>query len=75
MADEDRFYKINPKDKIWWVESGDMKDEFLFTFDKKTIYDLFKDYKKLTKKQRALFDKENPFWHDFMNGKLKPLED
>lgn len=72
---ENNFYKIEPSDKIWWVESSDgMKDEFLFSFDKKKIYNLFNDYHKLSKKQKKLFDKENQFWHDFMNGKLKPLE-
>lgn len=72
--EENRFYKIKPTDKIWWVEPNGTKDEFLFSFDKKKIYDLFSDYHKLTKKQKAIFDKENQFWHDFMNGELKPLE-
>lgn len=74
MAEDDKFYKKEPTDKIWWVEPDGTKDTFLFSFDKKTIYDLFRDYHKLTRKQKAIFDKENPFWHDFMNGKLKPLE-
>lgn len=76
MAEENSFYKINDSDSIWWVENSEQKkDQFLFTFDKKKIFDLFFDYPdKLTKKQKELFDKENPFWCDFFNGNLKPLK-
>ena len=37
-----------------------------FTFDGKTVYNLFRDYPgKLTKEQKALFDAENPYWADY----------
>ena len=76
MADAGNFYKIESDDKIWWVEPDGEKDKFLFSFDKKEIFDLFHDYPdKLTKKQKELFDKENPFWRDFFSGKLKPLKE
>lgn len=64
--DKQRFYKNNRGDKIWWVDSSDTVGEWLFTFDKKTIYNMFSDYPgKLTPEQKELFDKENPYWAEF----------
>lgn len=60
------FYKQNESDTIWWRDRLDAVGEFLFSFDKKTVYNLFRDYPyKLTKQQKAIFDKENPFWAEF----------
>lgn len=64
--DKRRFYKNNRGDKIWWVDSSETVGEWLFTFDKKTIFNMFSDYPdKLTSEQKALFDKENPYWAEF----------
>jgi hypothetical protein len=44
--------------------------EWLFTFDKTNIFNMFQDYPhKLTKKQREIFDKENPYWADFFKDR------
>lgn len=60
------FYKNEPGDKIWWLEDTDKIGEFLFSFDKKKVFNLFRDYPQaLTLEQKELFDKENPFWADF----------
>lgn len=60
------FYKNEPDDKIWWIEDTDRIGEFMFSFDKKKIFYLFRDYPQaLTPEQKELFDKENPFWADF----------
>lgn len=60
------FYKNEPTDKIWWVTNLDTVGEFLFSFDKKKIFNLFQDYPwKLTAEQKELFDKENPYWANF----------
>lgn len=66
-----RFYKENPNDEIWWVENGhECKGEMMFSFDKKTVFNLFQDYPyKLTTEQKALFDKENPYWKDFFKDR------
>ena len=62
------FYKNNKKDTIYWVDNYDIIGEFLFSFDKKTIYNLFRDYPyKLNKEQKEIFDKENPYWADFFS--------
>lgn len=59
------FYKHDKNDKIWWVQSQVM-DDHRFSFDQKKIFDFFKDYpKKLTKKQKKIFDKECPELADF----------
>ncbi len=66
------FYKNNKKDTIYWVDNYDVIGEFLFSFDKKTIYNLFRDYPyKLNKEQKEIFDKENPYWADFFSDRNK----
>ena len=65
------WFKENKNDKIWWLDNGDeVKGEFIFSFDKKTEFNLFADYPyKLTKEQKAVFDKENPDWADFFKDR------
>lgn len=66
------FYKENPADKVWWCDEIDDENssliigEYLFSFDKKTVFNLFRDYPwKLTLEEKQIFDKENPYWRDF----------
>jgi len=60
------FYKKNENDKIWWVDNIGTVGEHLFSFDKKQIFNLFRDYPyNLTKEQVEIFDKENPYWAEF----------
>ena len=60
------FYKNKPSDKVYWIDNVGVIGEFLFSFDKKKIYNLFRDYpQKLTKEEKIIFDKENPYWADF----------
>lgn len=64
------FYKNNDTDIIYWVDNVDSIGEHLFTFDKKHLFNLFADYPhNLTPKQRAIFDKENPYWADFFKDR------
>ena len=64
------FYRDNPTDKVWWVSNTDTFGEFLFSFDKKTVFNLFVDYPhKLTKEQKKIFDEENPFWANFFKDR------
>lgn len=63
---QNNFYKKKETNQIWWVENGDTVGEWLFSFDKKRIFNMFSDYPwKLTKEQKEIFDKENPFWEAF----------
>ena len=65
MEQSNKFYKNYEDDVIWWVES-EYKGEWLFTFDKKTIFNMFADYPwKLTPEQKKIFDEENPDWAEF----------
>ena len=60
------FYKNEPMDTIWWVENCGMVGEWLFSFDKKKIYNMFLDYPyNLTAEEKEIFDAENPFWKEF----------
>ena len=62
------FYKNNEDDKIWWVDYVDYFGFQAVSFDKKKILFIFGDYpKNFTKEEKALFDKENPYWANFFN--------
>lgn len=66
-----KFFKNNPSDRIWWVNNlGETVGEFLFTFDKKKIYNLFRDYPdKMTPEEVEIFDRENPYWANFFSDR------
>lgn len=67
---DDIFYKENQTDQIWWIDTFDRVGEFLFSFDKKKVFNLFADYPhNLTPEQKAIFDKENPYWKDFFKDR------
>ena len=67
---KNNFYKENDKNQIWWIDNPEKIVEYLFTFDKKKIYNLFEDYPhKLTKEQKEIFDKENPYWKEFFKDR------
>jgi hypothetical protein len=71
MEQLNKFYKNNPSDRIWWVDNAEeVKGEWLFSFDKKEVFNMFRDYPhKLTQEQKAIFDKENPYWADFFKDR------
>ena len=65
------FYKENKNNKIWWVDNSGIKvGVHEFSFDKKKIYNLFRDYPyNLTKEEKKIFDKENPYWAVFFKDR------
>jgi hypothetical protein len=70
VEQSNNYFKHNPTDAILWVDTSDRDGEFIFTFDKKTFFNLFSDYPdKLTPEQKKIFDKENPFWADFFSDR------
>ena len=58
---------------IHWIPSGNAigcPGQYLFTFDKKKVYNLFKDYLwKLTPEEKEVFDRENQYWADFFKDR------
>lgn len=40
----DRFFKQNETDMIWWADTSESDGLFLFSFDKNKVYNLFSDY-------------------------------
>lgn len=62
-----KWYKKNKSDQIWWLDNSDETvGEWVFSFDKKTQFNMFADYPhKLTEEQRRIFDDENPHWAEF----------
>lgn len=66
------FYKENENDKIWWIDNLDEVGQFLFSFDKKQVFNLFEDYPhNLTEEQKQIFDDENPYWKEFFEDRQK----
>lgn len=65
-------YKENKNDKIYWLTPVDApKGEYVFSFDLKKVYNLFEDYPwKLSKEEKEIFDKENPYWADFFKDRV-----
>lgn len=64
------FYKNNESDSVWWIDNLETVGEFLFSFDKNKIYNLFADYPhNLSKEEKEIFDKENPYWKDFFKDR------
>ena len=67
------FYKENDADKVWWVDNPEIVGKHLFSFDKKKVFNLFSDYPwALTDEERAVFDRENPYWNDFFADRDLP---
>lgn len=65
-----KLYKNNPNDKISWVDNSGEIGVWLFTFDGKTIFNLFADYPhNLTPEQVEIFNKENPYWVEFFKDR------
>ena len=51
------FYKESEESKVWWIDKIGVIGEFLFSFDKKKIYNLFLDYPhNMTKEEVKIFD-------------------
>ena len=70
MNEDKNFYKNNPDDKIWWLEDPDQIGVWLFSFDRKKIFNMFEDYpQKLTSEEKRIFDAENPYWADFFKDR------
>ena len=64
------FYKENQTDLIWWVDNPDANGVWEFSYDRKTVFNLFSDYPyKLTPEQKQIFDKENPYWANFFKDR------
>ena len=70
MEQSSKFFKNDPNDSIWWVDTSGTVGEWLFTFDKKRIFNMFRDYPhELTEQQKEIFDRENPYWANFFNDR------
>lgn len=63
------WYKNKDTDKVWWFDDLESVGEPKFSFDRKKVFYLYRDYPKLSKKQKEIFDKENPYWKEFFGGK------
>ena len=64
------FYKDSEDSKVWWIDKIGVIGEFLFSFDKKKIYNLFLDYPhNMTEEEVEIFDSENLFWRDFFSDR------
>ena len=66
------YYKKNNNDLIWWIRNQGQKGELLFSFDKKKIFNAWIDYPyNLTKEEKDIFDRKNPYWRDFFMNRIQ----
>ena len=64
------FYKDSEDSKVWWIDKIGVIGEFLFSFDKKKIYNLFLDYPhNMTEEEVEIFGRENSYWRDFFSDR------
>lgn len=63
--------KKEPHNKVWWLEEVEPAiGEFVFSFDQKTEFNIFRYYPhNLTVDQKAIFDAENPYWVEFFKDR------
>ena len=54
------FHKKHKGDTIWWLDQPGIIGRPTFSFDKKTLYNVYRDYHRLTMEQKKIFDRENP---------------
>ena len=67
---KNNWYKNNPNDKVWWLYNPEVIGEWIFSFDKEKQYNMFEDYPhNLSKEEKEIFDKENPYWKDFFKDR------
>ena len=67
---QNKWYKNNDNDIIWWKDTSDMTGVWIFSFDKIKEFNMFRDYPdKLSSGQKQLFDIENPYWADFFSDR------
>ena len=66
--------KENDDDQIWW-QKNDIIGEDVFSFDRIQKFYMWQDYPyKLTREQKEIFDKENPYWADFFKDRTEEWE-
>lgn len=64
MSDSNQIFNFS------WLRNPEQKGEFLFTFDGKRIFNLFRDYPhELTQEEKDVFDAENPYWADYFKDR------
>ena len=70
MLSEVKGWKRSPGRLIWWADTDGIGADY-FSFDKKKVFALWGgDYPDaLTPEQKAIFDRENPYWADFFKRK------
>lgn len=68
---QNNFYKNKETDVISWEDNPKKIGVWVFSFDGgKTTFNMFADYPdKLTPEQKAIFDRENPFWAKFFKDR------
>lgn len=71
MSNNYEWCKNNDTDKIWWKDNPDVVGEWVFSFDKETEFNMFRDYPhELTAEQKKIFDEENPYWAEFFKDRV-----
>lgn len=75
----DYWTKSHKNSKVYWLQNDNQcvrpRGEWIFSFDKKYIYNFYGDYpKRMTKKEVEFFDKYEPFWSKYFGVSIDDLE-
>lgn len=63
----------NERLRFEWIRNPEQKGEFLFTFDGKQVFNLFRDYPDaLALEQKKIFDEKNPYWAEYFKDRSMP---
>lgn len=66
------FYKKDDNRKVWWIDALEQKGPLLFSFDRKKIYNYWRDYpSNLTPEEVKIFQEDEPYWANFRRTKME----
>ena len=66
LNDDGTFYRKGPDKRVWWKHNDDTIGVHEFSFDRKKVYNLFRDYPwALSAEEQIIFDQDEEFWADF----------
>ena len=69
LSNNIEWYRETENSRVWWIDNVKERGTWEFSFDKKKIYNLFRDYPDaLTPEEKRIFDEDNPFWADFFKS-------
>ncbi len=75
LIPEKRGFYIKKGKKVGWLDTSEYIGSMDFSIDGKRVFSMWKDYPwKLTREEKEIFDRDEPFWANFHKGKCEGWE-